>query len=479
MKLLIILLIAISSAEARLVQILHTNDLHSFFEGTRAGLGGYARLKTKILALRSQDLPTIHLDGGDFGEGSSFFFSDKGVDSLRALDHLGIDVTVVGNHDYMLGGKEFARQITRSELKAKVLSANLTNRKKLGLANLVKDFHDIYIDGVSIRIVGLSTPAIHFQYPLLPVAKMRSSHKVGLEQARRKLREGIDVMIALTHTGVKSDRNLARNSRSYDLIIGGHDHYRFNRPVMETNLEGYQVPIFQAGAHSIAVGSIILDIQKNQRPKFISYKLHEISNEVSEEPVVDDFVKDASVKRENYFGRSWDEVIGFSEFPLNGYVNGLPQNSKSCWSSHLSRLTRKIAGAQFSAHLDNFQGEEIPAGPIRFGDIIDNFPHFRKWNDQGWKIVKARVPGFMIQLLKRFSENKNIDLTVSGSTKRLLPFQFYTLALPSEVTLAVFKTLPFLSPLVMKDVREVKGGDYWPFIEDYIRENSPLSCNRI
>ena len=41
---------------AKRVQILHTNDLHSFFSGTRTGKGGYARLKTKLVEPRPKDL---------------------------------------------------------------------------------------------------------------------------------------------------------------------------------------------------------------------------------------------------------------------------------------------------------------------------------------------------------------------------------------------------------------------------------------
>lgn len=71
-----------SLVSAKRVQILHLNDLHSFFAGTRTGKGGYAKLKTKIMELRSKakslGMRTLHLDAGDFGEGSVFFSLMKG-----------------------------------------------------------------------------------------------------------------------------------------------------------------------------------------------------------------------------------------------------------------------------------------------------------------------------------------------------------------------------------------------------------------
>ena len=71
---LLVLFIYTTSAQAMRLQLLHTNDLHSFFEGTRDGLGGYARLKTLVDQLKAkakaQSIPTLFLDGGDFAEGA-------------------------------------------------------------------------------------------------------------------------------------------------------------------------------------------------------------------------------------------------------------------------------------------------------------------------------------------------------------------------------------------------------------------------
>lgn len=47
------------------------------------------------------------------------------------LDALGVDVSVIGNHDFMLGGPILANQIKKANLKAVILSANLKNKNKL------------------------------------------------------------------------------------------------------------------------------------------------------------------------------------------------------------------------------------------------------------------------------------------------------------------------------------------------------------
>ena len=60
-------------SQARLLQIIHTNDLHSYFTGNAKGAGGYARVLTKIKELKAQaaikGIEILQVDAGDWGEG--------------------------------------------------------------------------------------------------------------------------------------------------------------------------------------------------------------------------------------------------------------------------------------------------------------------------------------------------------------------------------------------------------------------------
>lgn len=507
LKILLVLLISITSAHARLVQIIHTNDLHSYFAGTRGGLGGYARLKTVIDDLRAQakkqGIISVYLDGGDFGEGSSYYFSNQGVDSLRALDLLGVNATVLGNHDFILGGRELANQIKRAKLQASILSANMGNKRMTGLLNYLPDSVDVTVGEFKVRIFGLTTPDLHFQYPLRPLGFILPPHKIGLKVAEKARKDKIDYLIALTHQGIARDSKLVQKSRSIDLVVGGHDHVRFDEPRYVKNLEGREIPVLQAGAHATAVGSLILDLQKNGQSKVIDYRIYDVTNDIPEDQTLKEFTDRAYETREKYFNRSWEEVIGFSEITLNGNYNGVDRNQKSCWSQHMAKITRMTGKADLGFQIDNFQGEEIAPGPIRYGDMIDNFPHFRKWGDKGWRVVTAYVPGFLLKLALKFlnSPDSPLPLTIDGFNvksddgfSRYKPgqhrnnrvyvgeypirnFKMYKIALPGELTFGMLRTSSILANLMFLNVKEVKEGYYWPILEKYIKENSPLTCN--
>lgn len=505
LKILIVLLFSFT-AQARLVQIIHTNDLHSYFAGTRAGMGGFARLKTLVDQLRAdaakQGIISVYLDGGDFGEGSSYYFSNQGVDSLRALDLLGVDVTVLGNHDFILGGCELANQIKKAKLQASILSANLGNKRMTCLLNYMPDSVDITVGEFKVRVFGLTTPELHFQYPLRPLGFILPPHKIGLKIAAKAKKDDIDFLIALTHIGIARDKALVEKSRSIDLVVGGHDHIRFEEPQFVKNLEGREIPVLQAGAHATAVGSLLIDIQKDGKSKVIDYKLHDVTLDIPQDETLRNFTEQAYVNRANYFKRDWNEVIGFSDIVLNGNSNGVDQNQKSCWSQHMAKITRLTGKADLGFQVDNFQGEEITPGPIRYGDMIDNFPHFRKWGDEGWRVVTAWVPGFLLKLALKFlnSPDSPLPLTIDGFNVKVddklvrfnpqthrnqevlvgrypvKPFKMYKIALPGELTFGLLKTSSFLANLVFLNERNVKDGYYWPILEKYFRENSPIRC---
>jgi len=149
-----------------IIQIIFTNDLHSMFKGVESK-GGYARIKTVINQLKNKayekNIESLILDAGDFSEGSSFYLVDEGIKTFHALDLLGHDAAVLGNHDHLLGEKVLKEQIRRSDLKTKILSANLTLSSRSSLGELIQPGCTFIKNRINIRVIGLSTPELLYQ----------------------------------------------------------------------------------------------------------------------------------------------------------------------------------------------------------------------------------------------------------------------------------------------------------------------------
>ena len=91
--------------QAKLITILHTNDLHSYLENTikDPSKGGHAYLKTVLEEEKAKSeklgIPTLVFDAGDFLEGNLFFMSNGGKQVMKVMNHMGYDAVVLGNHD--------------------------------------------------------------------------------------------------------------------------------------------------------------------------------------------------------------------------------------------------------------------------------------------------------------------------------------------------------------------------------------------
>ncbi|MBU6375809.1 MAG: hypothetical protein KGQ59_07430, partial [Bdellovibrionales bacterium] len=92
----LISVLSASPANARLLQIIHSNDLHSFMEESEEpGHGGYAAVKATIeqakREAKDRGIDSVVLDAGDFSEGTPMFFADDGKQSWRVMDAMGYD----------------------------------------------------------------------------------------------------------------------------------------------------------------------------------------------------------------------------------------------------------------------------------------------------------------------------------------------------------------------------------------------------
>lgn len=507
MKTFIIVLSILSSSvvHARLLHVIHTNDLHSYFKGYKDGRGGYAKLKTKISELRSDSeakgIDVLQLDAGDFGEGTSFFMSREGSASIEALGMLGTDISVIGNHDHMLGGRILGEQIRKAKVKTKFLSANLVQTPEMNLKNLVAPYADITKAGTNIRVIGLSTAEPHFQYPILP-GLILPPVLTGTELSSAARKAGKQLIIALTHIGQKADIELAKKSSDIDLIVGGHSHDRIEEVLYVKNKNGKAVPVVQAGAHGLVVGSLLLDIKEDNSFEIKSYKLHEILPPLPEDQVMADFVTVAAEDRNQYFGGRWDEVIGETLIPFSGYKNGSAMIGESCWGEHMAKMSQEASSSDLAIHLAQFEGLSLEPGIVTFGDMIENYPHFRNYGDPGWEISTITVSGKALKIiLKAVINLKHLGVNFYGVDYRLfripafIPFigskQYafglrvkgkridnnakYTISFPSEVGHALKLSIPDVAKKVMPDLKN-SGVYYWEVMEDYIKANSPIQC---
>lgn len=480
-----------SFSEARLLQIIHTNDLHSYFKGYNGAedSGGYARVMTKIRELRKEaaakNIEVLQLDAGDWGEGTTFFLSENGADSIRALEMLGVEVATIGNHDHLVGGKELAAQIRAAGVKTKFTVANVIPTEGMEIGDTITPYVDIDRGGISARIIGLTTNENYFQYSFAP-GKILSPNTTAEEQGKKAHKEGRELVIALTHIGQTSDESLARNTSTIDVVIGGHSHTKMTKVEYEKNLNGKNVPIVQAWAHGLGVGSLLIDVNEKGDVSVVEYKLHEISAETLPDPEMVAFVEASSPKRNANLQFPYNEVLGETKTPMTGYIAGKPVLRSSCWGRHMATAARQAVGAGVGIHISHFEGMAKPPGPVTYADIANQFPHFRKYGDQGWEIATVTMSGAKLRVMMYIISRRGYGVTFSGlgylaptdNDDKFLELldekAVYRIAIPAEVALAIKTSMPGYRKYLQS--LRYTGKYYWPVMADYVRRKTPLSC---
>jgi len=224
------------------VRILHTCDLHGY-------LGTLPRLVTLIERERSGEPNSLLLDAGDmFSPGPSADLQ------LELLSSVGYDAVVPGNADR--DQETTAAMLAR--LGCPVVAANIAALP--GMPHVVP-----YViretGGLRIGVLGLSVPSPYPAGHRLEVAGCRGIPvQDPLETARAfvpRLRKEVDLLILLSHLGIRSDVRVAHEVPGIDLVVGGHSHHRVFAPIVVGN-----TAVVQAGPQGSHLGVVDIEAER-------------------------------------------------------------------------------------------------------------------------------------------------------------------------------------------------------------------------
>ena len=211
-----LLALALPGGEAALADqvtltFLHCNDVYEI--SPREGRGGFAPFMTLLARERARNPHTITTFGGDLLSPSVMSGLTKGRQMIELTDALGVQVAVVGNHEYDFGPELAAERIRASSfswLGTNVLGPD--GEPASGMA----DLQLIEVAGYRIGFFGVLTPATATLSQPGPAISFASPGIVA-EAAVRLLREmGADLVVAMTHLGAADDRTLVASVPGID-----------------------------------------------------------------------------------------------------------------------------------------------------------------------------------------------------------------------------------------------------------------------
>lgn len=276
---------------ARDLTILHTNDTHSLILPDRDGTGGVLQRKAIVDSVRSANRDVLLIDAGDRVQGSLYFKFFKGDVEYPLQNMLGVDIAILGNHEFDNGLQALADK--ERTLKADRLSTNY-DFSGTPAEGLFKPWVIKKIGGRKIGFIGLNIdPASIIAQPNYEGMDFLDVISSANETAALlKHRKGCDLVVAVTHIGYTkgndktTDPELARASRDIDIIIGGHSHTLVDPanpgkyPSIVENAVGRPVLVVQSGKSGKHIGQIKLDLDRlsSTTPADYDYSLIEVTD---------------------------------------------------------------------------------------------------------------------------------------------------------------------------------------------------------
>lgn len=212
---------------------IHTNDLHGKLDSTRLPF-----------LVRERGLVDYYFDSGDCIRAGNLAVPLKPEPVWGFLGSIECTASTLGNRESHVTGGAFERKLAGRV--HPVVCCNLRTRSGElvfpGSIELEKDGLKIGVLGTMVAMVTERMASRQVSYFLWddPV-------KSAISEAK-KLRDSVDVVVALTHIGDRLDGVLAE-SGVVDVILGGHSHTIHEKPVKKGG-----VWVCQGGSHGRFLG---------------------------------------------------------------------------------------------------------------------------------------------------------------------------------------------------------------------------------
>ncbi|KFB42145.1 AGAP003629-PA-like protein [Anopheles sinensis] len=268
--------------------VLHNNDMHARFEQTGAYsndcqpsdvasnrcYGGFARVAHKVREYRATEasggLPVLYLNAGDTYTGTPWFAVFKDNITTAFLNMLKPDAISLGNHEFDLGVDGLVPFLNEVDFPVLVANLDLSSTPTMQNTKSLRRSIVFTKSGVQIGVIGYLTPETKQLTPVNTVEFMDEIEAINKEAATLK-EQGVNIIIALGHSGLERDKEIAAGCPEVDLVIGGHSHtFLYSGPapdvdepaapypVMVKNAAGKEVPVVQAYAYTKYLGYLHL-----------------------------------------------------------------------------------------------------------------------------------------------------------------------------------------------------------------------------
>jgi 5'-nucleotidase / UDP-sugar diphosphatase len=339
---------------------LQINDVYSIAPLPN-GAGGLARVATLKQALAQSGRTPFMVLAGDFLSSSVESTVFKGEQMIDALNAAGLDLATLGNHEFDFGTDVLIQRMAAAKWQWVVSNViDLRTGKPVGGVPpyVVRTFGSLKVGflGLCLASEGIRSETLT-QLRFVPPIEATAQYLPALQ------REGVDLIVAVTHLTFAEDRELAERFPEIALIIGGHEHF----PITATE---NRTLISKAGSDA----KFVARIDVNRRPNGTIerfYELLPITSALADEPrtkaVVDAY--------ESRLGVELNTVIGTTSAPLDA-VSVRLRAAETNAGNLVADAMRADTGAEIAiVNSGGIRSDRVhPAGTITRRQVLEMEP---------------------------------------------------------------------------------------------------------
>ena len=268
------------------LSLLHVNDIHVRMEETskysspckekdqKAGkcYGGLARISAAVKKFKSEENNVVWLNAGDFFQGTIWYSKFKWEPVAQFNNLLEFDAMTLGNHEFdngMDGLLPFLKNTTCPIVVSNIDAKNSETQ----FSKIVKPSVILDIAGKKVGVVGYITPETVFTSSPPKNLEFLDEVEEVTKEVHKLTQQGIDIIIALGHSGYEKDKEIAEKVPDIDIVVGAHTHsFLFTEtdkdknpsnneiagpyPTIVENTKGKKVLVVQAYAFTKYLGQI-------------------------------------------------------------------------------------------------------------------------------------------------------------------------------------------------------------------------------
>ncbi|WP_026279014.1 thiosulfohydrolase SoxB [Thioalkalivibrio sp. ARh3] len=255
-------------------------------------MGGFSHLSTLVKKLRADRPNSLMLDGGDTWHGTAVSLWEDAQDMVDAQKLLGVDI-MVGHWEFTFGDDR-VMEIVENDFKPNGIDFLAQNIEDRDWGDPVFEPYTIReMNGVPVAVIGQAFPYTSVANP----GYMFPDWSFGIrdENMQRMINEcrekGAKVVAILSHNGMVTDMEMARNLEGVDVIMGGHTHDAIPGAMEIENAGGEITLVTNAGSNGKFLGLLDLDVGDNGVRDYKFHMLPVFSNLLDPDPEMEEHIK--------------------------------------------------------------------------------------------------------------------------------------------------------------------------------------------